>query len=74
MVCHIDRTTWAEVFENRVLRKVFGRKRNEVTYITRNLMICTPYSGDQTKKNGIFGACGTYGRQEKCVQGVGGKI
>ena len=36
------------VFENRVLRRVFGPKRDEVTgngenYIMRNLVICTPY-------------------------------
>ena len=33
------------VFENRVLRRVFGPKRNEVTenYIMRSLVICTPY-------------------------------
>jgi hypothetical protein len=34
------------VFENRVLRKIFGSKRDEVTgdgedYTMRNLMICT---------------------------------
>ena len=36
------------VFENRVLRRVFGPKRDEVTgngenYIMRILVICTPY-------------------------------
>jgi hypothetical protein len=36
------------VFENRVLRRIFGRKRDEVTgngenYIMRSLMIYTPY-------------------------------
>ena len=36
------------VFENRVLRRVFGPKRDEVTgdgenYIMRSLAICTPY-------------------------------
>jgi hypothetical protein len=36
------------VFENRVLRRIFGRKRDEVTgngenYIMRSLVICTPY-------------------------------
>ena len=36
------------VFENRVLRRVFGPKTDEVTgngenYIVRNLVICTPY-------------------------------
>jgi hypothetical protein len=49
------------VFENRVLRKIFGPKRDEVTgggedYVTRIVMICTPhqyYSGDQIKKTGL---------------------
>jgi hypothetical protein len=36
------------VFEDRVLRRVFGPKRDKVTgngenYIMRSLMICTPY-------------------------------
>jgi hypothetical protein len=34
------------VFENRVLRRVFGPKRDEgngENYIMRSLMICTPY-------------------------------
>jgi hypothetical protein len=36
------------VFENRVLRRIFGRKRDEVTgngenYIRRSLMLCTPH-------------------------------
>jgi hypothetical protein len=38
-----------KVFENRVLRRVFRPKRDEVTgngenYIMRGLMICTPYA------------------------------
>jgi hypothetical protein len=36
------------VFENRVLRRIFGPRREEVTgngenYITRSFMICTPH-------------------------------
>jgi len=36
------------VYENRVLRRIFGPKGDEVTgcadkYIMRNLIICTPY-------------------------------
>jgi hypothetical protein len=31
------------VFENRVLRRVFGPKRDEVTGEWRSLVICTPY-------------------------------
>jgi hypothetical protein len=38
------------VFENRVLRRIFGPKRDEVTgngetYIMRSLMICTTHPG-----------------------------
>jgi hypothetical protein len=35
------------VFENRVLRRIFGPKRDEVTgknYIMRSLMICTSHT------------------------------
>ena len=37
------------VFENRVLRRIFGPKRNEVTgsgenYMMKSLMMCTPNS------------------------------
>ena len=37
-----------KVFENRVLRRIFGPKRDEVTengesYITKRLVVCTPY-------------------------------
>ena len=37
-----------KVFENKVLRRVFGPNRDEVTgngenYIMRSLVICTPY-------------------------------
>jgi hypothetical protein len=36
------------VFENRVLRRIFGPKRDRVTrngenYITKSLIICTPH-------------------------------
>ena len=36
------------VFENRVLRRIFGPKRDKVTgngedYITRSFMLCTPH-------------------------------
>jgi len=46
------------VSENRVLRKVLGPERYEVTsgedYIRKSFMICTPYQyylGNQIKKN-----------------------
>jgi hypothetical protein len=49
------------VFENKVLRRIFGPKRDEV----RNFIICTH---PQMRE-----ACGTHGRGEKSVQGFGGK-
>jgi hypothetical protein len=30
------------------------------------------YSGDQIRKDEKGGACSTYGRQERCIQGFGG--
>ena len=59
------------MFESRVLRRVFGPKRDEVTengenYIMRSLVICilllTQYcAGGKIEKNEMGGACGTYG-------------
>jgi len=45
LVAHIEGGAQAEGFENRVLRRIFGPKRDKVTergenYIMRNLMIC----------------------------------
>ena len=62
------------VFENRVLRRVFGPKRDDVRreWIKLNnvsLIICIPHqipyrSGDKIEKNEPGGACSTYGRGE----------
>jgi hypothetical protein len=30
--------------------------------------------GDHIENNEMGGACGTYGRQKKCMQGFGGEI
>jgi len=68
------------VFENRVLRRVFGPKRDEVTgngenYIMMSLVICTPEycAGGKIEKNEMGWACGAYGRGERCAQGSGGE-
>jgi hypothetical protein len=68
-------------FENRVLRKVSGPNRDEVTgsgedYITMSFMVSTPQQtilGDQIKKNKMDGVCSKYGREERCMQVFGGK-
>jgi len=70
-----------KVIENRVLRRIFGSKRDDVTgngenYIMRNLMFCTHHptlSGDKIEKNAMGGTCGAYGGGERGVQGFGGE-
>jgi len=43
-------------------------------YITRIFVICAPYkwyTGDKITMKEMGWACGTYGRQERCIQGFG---
>jgi hypothetical protein len=58
------------VFENRVLRRIFGPKKDEVTEEWRKLHneeLHKFYSSpDQVKANVVGKACGTHGR-EKCT-------
>jgi hypothetical protein len=68
------------VFENRVLRRIFGPKRDEVTgewWKFHNEELHNLYSFPdiirQVKAIEVGGACGTHGRGEKSVQGFGGK-
>ena len=69
------------VFENRVLRRVFGPKRDEVTGEWRKLhneelsdLLLTEYCADgKIEKNEMGGACGTYGGRERGAQGSGGE-
>jgi hypothetical protein len=68
------------VFENRVLRRIFEPKRDEVTGEWRKLHneeLHNLYSSPdirQVKANEVGGACGTHVRGEKSVQGFGGKV
>jgi hypothetical protein len=69
------------VFENRVLRRIFGQKRDEVTGEWRKLnkeelqfvLIPRYYEADQVKENEVSGTCGMHGRGEESVQGLMGK-
>jgi hypothetical protein len=68
------------VFENRVLRRILGPKRDEVKGEWRKLhseelhnLYSFPDIIRQVKANEVGGACGTHGRGEKSVQGFGGK-
>jgi hypothetical protein len=66
------------VFEDRVLRRIFGPKRDEVMGEWRKMhngelhnLYSTPDTTRQIKSRGMrwVGACGTPGRGEKRVQG-----
>jgi hypothetical protein len=68
------------VFENRVLRRIFGPKRGEVTGEWRKLhneelhnLYTSPDIIRQVKANEVGGTCGTHGRGEKSAQSFGGK-
>jgi hypothetical protein len=70
------------VFENRVLKRVFGPKRDEVTgeWIKLhneelNNLFCSPNIVRLVKLRRIRGegACSAYGGGERCVQGFGGE-
>jgi hypothetical protein len=65
------------VFENRVLRRIFEPKRNEVMGEQRKLnngKLCNLYSSPniirqvKIKENELGRVCGTHGRGEKCVR------
>jgi len=67
------------VFENMVLRRIFGPKRDEITGEWRKLgneefndLYCSPNIVRDKIKNEMGGACGVYGGEERCVQGFGG--
>jgi hypothetical protein len=72
------------VFENRVLRRIFGPKRDEVTgdwiklhnedpndlYSSPSHHYC---SSDKFEKNELGGTCSMYGGEERCIQAFGGE-
>ena len=71
------------MLEKRVLRRIFGPKRDEVTEEWRKLHnevlndLCSSpniFSGDQIEKNEMGGACSTYGVKERRIQGFDGEI
>ena len=67
------------IFENRVLRRIFWPKRDEVTgggggenCIMRSLMICTPHPILFGRSNEMGGACSANGGEERRIQVFGG--
>jgi hypothetical protein len=69
------------VFENRVLRRIFGPKMVEITgeWIKLHneelhILYSSPNIIRQNKsRSEVGGTCGTYGREEECVEGFDGK-
>jgi hypothetical protein len=69
------------VFENRVLRKIFGPKRDELPREWRKLHIeelndlyCSPNIARVIiEKNENSRSCCAYGGEERCIQGFGGE-
>jgi hypothetical protein len=69
------------VFENRLLRRIFGPKMDEVIEKWRklhnelnDLVLLTQYClSDQVEKMKMGGACRTYGREKRCIQCFGGE-
>jgi hypothetical protein len=73
LVAQIERGTLAEG-----VRRISGPKRVEVTAEWRKLhneklndLYCSP--NNVQIKNGMGGACSTYGEEERCIQGLVGK-
>ena len=63
------------MFENRVLRRIFGPQSNKLTgvggyYKIRSLI---HYLGDQIENNELGGACSTKGAERVCIQGFSGE-
>jgi hypothetical protein len=67
------------VFENRVLRRIFERRTDEVTGEWRKLhngelkiyvLFAEHYSGDKIQ---MGGACSTHGGEKRCIQGLDGE-
>jgi hypothetical protein len=68
------------VFHNRVLKRIFGPKRDDIMGEWRkphngelHNLYSSPDSIRQIKGYEVGGACGMQGRGDKCVQGFGGK-
>jgi hypothetical protein len=60
-----------KVFENRVLRRIFVSKRDEVTREWRRLhneeLYALYHSCDQINKAEMCRACSTYGGEKRCI-------
>jgi hypothetical protein len=66
------------VFKNRVLRRIFGPKRDKVTGVENytyqgtfcSVLLTKYYSGYQEE---MGRACSTFGKEKGCIHGFGGE-
>jgi hypothetical protein len=64
------------VFQNRVLGKILGSRKNEVTRKRRllcSVLLTKCHMGAQIKKTEKGGACSTHGGEKRYIQGFGGE-
>lgn len=66
------------MYQNSLPRKVFGAKIEEVTesrenFIVKSFKILTPKHTTFEQQNELGRACGTYGREDWCIQVLVGK-
>ena len=80
LLIHIEGGTRLRVFENRVLRRIFGPTRDEVTGEWRKLhneelndLYCSPNIVRVIKSREVGGACSAYGGEEKRIRGFSGE-
>jgi hypothetical protein len=61
--------------DSRVLRRIFGIKRDEVTGEWRKLhtVLLTKYCSCDQIENKMDGECSTYSGEESCIQGFDGE-
>jgi len=69
------------VFENGLLRKIFGSKRkksnwtlkeNSLLEASKSLIATKHYFGNQIDNNVMGGECSTYGGEKRCIHGFDG--
>jgi hypothetical protein len=69
------------IFENRVLKRIFGPKRYQIircseNYIMRSFITCILRQKNRmikVKENKMGRACSTSGEEEECILDIGGK-
>jgi len=82
LVAHAEGGIRLRVFENRMLRRIFGPKRDEITGEWRKLhneelndLYCSPdiFRVINYRRMEWGGTCSMFGQEEMCIQGFGGE-